>query len=123
MKKEVKIDFEELRDCIMLDARSYELYCYVHDVFQDLQDIANLDGTSILEQLEYANKVGSYSCDTSKTVNKLKEIYFPICDFITDYKREIGEDLSKLYFENIKVFEIYLLYDLYFKYIQEYDSK
>lgn len=120
---EVKINFDEIRDRIYKEGAEYELYCYIYDVFFDLQDISNLDNTSILEQLEYINNCGSYSCDTVKTVDRLHKIYFSICEFIKEYNENTREDLSSLYFTNIEVFESYLLYDLYYKYIQEYDKK
>ena len=120
---EVRINFDEIRNRIYEEGAKYELYCYIYDIFHDLQDISNLDGNSIIEQLEYSNKCGSYSCDTLKTVDRLHKIYFSICDFIEEYKENTGEDLSSLYFTNIEVFELYLLYDLYYKYIQEYDKK
>lgn len=116
---EVRIDFEELRR----EIENYDLYCYVCDIFEDMQDIANLDGGSIKEQLEYANRCGSYSCNTLVTVDRLNKIYFSICEFIKEYEENYGENLSKLYFENIEAFEIYLLYELYYRYISEYDKK
>lgn len=116
---EVRIDFEELRR----EIENYDLYCYVCDIFEDMQDIANLDGGSIKEQLEYANRCGSYSCNTLVTVDRLNKIYFSICEFIKKYEENYGENLSKLYFENIEAFEIYLLYELYYRYISEYDKK
>lgn len=116
---EVKIDFEELRKGI----ESYDLYCYVRDIFEDMQDISNLDGGSILEQLDYANRCGSYSCNTLVTVDRLNKIYFSICEFIEEYEENYGENLSNLYFKNIEAFEIYLLYELYYRYISEYDKK
>lgn len=120
---EVRIDFDEIREKIYNEGAKYELYCYIYDIFHDLQDIANLDGNSILEQLDYSNECGSYSCDTLKTVDRLNKIYFDICSFIKNYEENTGEDLSKLYFENIEAFEIYLLYELYYRYISEYDKK
>ena len=116
---EVRINFEKVRE----DIESYDLYCYVRDIFENMQDIANLDGGSIKEQLDYANKCGSYSCNTLVTVDRLSKIYFSICEFIEEYEENYGENLSKLYFENIEAFEIYLLYELYYKYISEYDKK
>ena len=120
---EVKINFDEIMDIMYKEGAESELYCYIYDVFFDLQDISNLDNTSILEQLDYSNECGSYSCDTLKTVNRLHKIYFNICDFIKNYEEETGENLSNLYFKNIEAFEIYLLYDLYYKYISEYDKE
>ena len=116
---EVKINFEEVRK----EIENYDLYCYVRDIFEDMQDIANLDGGSIKEQLDYANRCGSYSCNTLVTVDRLNKIYFSICEFIKEYEENYGENLSKLYFENIEAFEIYLLYELYYRYISEYDKK
>lgn len=116
---EVRIDFEDLRK----EIENYELYCYIYDIFHDMQDIANLDGGSIKEQLDYANRCGSYSCNTLVTVDRLNKIYFSICEFIEEYEENYGENLSKLYFSNIEAFEIYLLYDLYYKYISDYDKK
>lgn len=116
---EVKIDFEKLR----MEIGSYDLYCYVRDIFEDMQDISNLDGGSILEQLDYANRCGSYSCNTLVTVGRFNKIYFSICEFIEEYEENYGENLSNLYFKNIEAFEIYLLYELYYRYISEYDKK
>ena len=116
---EVRIDFEELRK----EIENYELYCYIYDIFHDMQDIANLDGGSIKEQLDYANRCGSYSCNTLVTVDRLNKIYFSICEFIEEYEENYGENLSNLYFKNIEAFEIYLLYELYYRYISEYDKK
>ena len=116
---EVRIDFDEVRK----EVENYDLYCYIRDIFEDMQDTANLDGGSILDQLDYANNCGSYSCNTLVTVDRLNKIYFSICDFIEEYEEEYGENISKLYFESIESFEIYLLYDLYYKYIFEYDKK
>lgn len=118
---EIKIDFEELRREMGKDGRSYELYCYTRDIFEDMQDTANLDNNSILEQLDYANNCGSYSCNALITIDRLNKIYFSICEFIEEYEEMYGENLSNLYFKNIEAFEIYLLYDLYYKYIQKYD--
>ena len=122
MKKGIKINFEKVRRNMGKDARSYEMYCYVHDLFEEMQNIANLDGGSILDQLDYSTNCGSYSCNTLTTANRLGKIYFSICDFIEEYEEMYGENLSKLYFTNIEAFEIYLLYGLYYKYIQEYDE-
>ena len=123
MVNEVRIDFEEIRNKIYKEGAKYELYCYIYDIFNDLQDTANLDGTSILNQLNYFNNCGSYSCNTLVTVDRLNKIYFSICEFIKEYEENYGENLSKLYFENIEAFEIYLLYELYYRYISEYDKK
>ena len=122
MKKGIKINFEEIRKEIVNDEENYELFCYVCDVFSEMQDIANLDGGSVLEQLEYVDNCGSFSCNTAKTVDMLSKIYFSICEFIEEYEKENDFNLSRLYFTNIKAFELYLLYDLYYKYIQKYDE-
>ncbi len=123
MKKGISIDFEAIRDEIYNEGAKYEFYCYIHDIFSDMQDIANLDGNSILEQLDYSNNCGSYSCNALVTVDRLNKIYFDICNFIKEYEENYGKNLSKLYFENIEAFEIYLLYEIYYKYIQEYDEE
>ena len=121
MKKGIKIDFEAVKNEIYNEGANYEMYCYIRDIFEGMQDIANLDGNSILGQLEYANNCGSYSCNALITIDRLNKIYFSICEFIEEYEEMYGENLSNLYFKNIEAFEIYLLYDLYYKYIQEYD--
>ena len=113
---EVRIDFDEVRK----EVENYDLYCYVCDIFEDMQDIANLDGGSIKEQLDYANRCGSYSCNTLVTVDRLNKIYFSICEFIKEYEENYGENLSKLYFENIEAFEICIVYYLYEKFMNKY---
>lgn len=123
MKKGIKIDFEAVKNEIYNEGANYEIYCYIHDIFSDMQDMANLDNTSILDQLDYANNCGSYSCNALVTIDRLNKIYFSICDFIEEYEEAYGENLSKLYFTNIEAFEIYLLYEIYYKYIQEYDEE
>lgn len=121
--KKISINFREVFTEVGRNGGSIALCEYIENVFSDMQENANIDNTSISQQLDYSNCCGSYTCNTNVTVNNLSHIYYDICDFIREYENEYGENLSSLYFENIEAFEIYLLYDLYFKYIQEYDAE
>lgn len=115
----IKINFEEVR---MKRGVSFDLYDYIEEVFSEMQENANIDNTSIIEQLEYANRTGSYSCNAYETQERLNNLYDEVVDFIASYEGETGVNLASLYFESIESFEIYFLYDLYNKYIEEYDD-
>lgn len=115
----IKINFEEIR---MNGNVSFDLYDYIEEVFSEMQENANIDKTSIIEQLEYANRTGSYSCNAYATQERLNNLYDEVADFIASYEGETGVNLASLYFESIESFEIYFLYDLYNKYIEEYDD-
>lgn len=115
----IKINFEEVR---MKRGVSFDLYDYIEEVFSEMQENANIDNTSIIEQLEYANRTGSYSCNAYETQERLNNLYDEVADFIASYEGETGVNLASLYFESIESFEIYFLYDLYNKYIEEYDD-
>lgn len=115
----IKINFEEVR---MTRGVSFDLYDYIEEVFSEMQENANIDNTSIIEQLEYANRTGSYSCNAYESLERLSRLYDEVADFIASYEGETGVNLASLYFESIESFEIYFLYDLYNKYIEEYDD-
>ena len=115
----IKINFEEIR---MNGNVSFDLYDYIEELFSEMQENANIDKTSIMEQLEYANRTGSYSCNAYATQERLSKLYDEVADFIASYEGETGVNLTSLYFESIESFEIYFLYDLYNKYIEEYDD-
>ena len=115
----IKINFEEIR---MNGNVSFDLYDYIEEMFAEMQENANIDNTSIMEQLEYANRTGSYSCNAYESLERLSKLYDEVADFISEYENETGVNLASLYFESIESFEIYFLYDLYNKYIEEYDD-
>lgn len=115
----IKINFEEVR---MNRGVSFDLYDYIEEVFSEMQENANIDKTSIVEQLEYANRTGSYSCNAYESLERLNNLYDEVADFIASYEGETGVNLASLYFESIESFEIYFLYDLYYKFIEEYDD-
>ena len=115
----IKINFEEIR---MNGNVSFDLYDYIEEMFAEMQENANIDNTSIIEQLEYANRTGSYSCNAYESLERLNNLYDEVADFISEYENETGVNLASLYFESIESFEIYFLYDLYSKYIEEYDD-
>lgn len=115
----IKINFEEIR---MNKGVSFDLYDYIEELFSEMQENANIDKTSIIEQLEYANQCGSYSCNAYESLERLNNLYDEVVDFISEYENETGINLANLYFESIESFEIYFLYDLYNKYIEEYDG-
>ena len=114
----IKINFEEIR---MNGNVSFDLYDYIEEMFAEMQENANIDNTSIIEQLEYANRTGSYSCNAYESLERLNNLYDEVADFISDYENETGVNLASLYFESIESFEIYFLFELYYKYIQDYD--
>lgn len=115
----IKINFEEVRNNKNV---SFDLYDYIEEMFAEMQENANIDKTSIIEQLEYANSTGSYSCNAYETQERLSKLYDEVADFISEYENETGINLASLYFESIESFEIYFLYDLYYKFIEEYDD-
>ncbi len=116
----IKINFEEVR---MTRGVSFDLYDYIEEVFSEMQENANIDNTSIMEQLNYANQCGSYSCNAYETQERLNNLYDEVADFISEYENETGVNLARLYFESIESFEIYFLYDLYYKFIEDYDNE
>ena len=116
----IKINFEEIR---MNGNVSFDLYNYIEELFSEMQENANIDNTSIIEQLEYANRTGSYSCNAYITQERLSKLYDEVADFISEYENETGINLASLYFESIESFEIYFLYDLYYKFIEDYDNE
>lgn len=116
----IKINFEEIR---MNKEVSFDLYDYIEEVFSEMQENANIDNISIIEQLEYANRTGSYSCNAYETQERLNNLYYEVADFISEYENETGINLASLYFESIESFEIYFLYDLYYKFIVDYDNE
>ena len=122
MRKELNIDFEELRTTMVNKNEEYDFYLYVKNIFEDLQEKANNQETTILEQLDNINNEGSYRYNIYLTLEELSNIYESLGDFILTNKAETGQDLSYLFFENIEVLEIYLLYDIYYKYIIDYDN-
>ena len=116
----IKINFEEIR---MNKGVSFDLYDYIEEVFSEMQENANIDKTSIIEQLEYANRTGSYSCNAYESLERLNNLYDEVADFIASYEGETGVNLASLYFESIESFEIYFIYDLYYKFIEDYDNE
>ena len=116
----IKINFEEIR---MNGNVSFDLYDYIEELFFEMQENANIDNTSIIEQLEYANRTGSYSCNAYESLERLNNLYDEVADFIASYEVETGVNLASLYFESIESFEIYFLYDLYYKFIKDYDNE
>ena len=116
----IKINFEEIR---MNGNVSFDLYDYIEEMFAEMQENANIDNTSIMEQLNYANQCGSYSCNAYETQERLSKLYDEVADFIASYEGETGVNLASLYFESIESFEIYFLYDLYYKFIEDYDNE
>lgn len=116
----IKINFEEIR---MNGNVSFDLYDYIEEVFSEMQENANIEKTSIIEQLEYANRTGSYSCNAYTTQERFNNLYDEVADFIASYEGETGVNLSSLYFKSIESFEIYFLYDLYYKFIEDYDNE
>ena len=95
---------------------------YVKNIFEDLQEKANNQEISILDVLNDINYEGSYRYNIYLTLEELSNIYESLGDFVLTNKAETGQDLSYLFFENIEVLEIYLLYDIYYKYIIDYDN-
>ena len=121
MRKEIEINFEEIRKEMVNNNEEYDFYVYVKEMFEDLQEKANNQEISILKVLDNINNEGSYRYNIYRTLEKLSNIYESLGDFILTNKSETGQDLSYLFFENIEVLEIYLLYDIYYKYIVDYD--
>ena len=119
MRKELNIDFEELRTTMVNNNEEYDFYLYVKNIFEDLQEKANNQEISILDVLNDINYEGSYRYNIYLTLEELSNIYESLGDFVLTNKAETGQDLSYLFFENIEVLEIYLLYDIYYKYIIE----
>ena len=122
MRKELNIDFEELRTTMVNNNEEYDFYLYVKNIFEDLQEKANNQEISILDVLNDINYEGSYRYNIYLTLEELSNIYESLGDFVLTNKAETGQDLSYLFFENIEVLEIYLLYDIYYKYIIDYDN-
>lgn len=121
-RKEINIDFEELRTTMVNNNEEYDFYLYVKNIFEDLQEKANNQEISILDILNDINYERSYRYNIYLTLETLSNIYESLGDFILTNKAETGQDLSYLFFENIEVLEIYLLYDIYYKYIIDYDN-
>ena len=121
-RKEININFEEIRKAMINNNEEYNFYNYTREIFEDLQEKANNQETTILEQLDNINNEGSYRYNIYRTLEKLSNIYESLGDFILTNKTETRQDLSYLFFENIEVLEIYLLYDIYYKYIIDYDN-
>lgn len=122
MRKEIEINFEEIRKEMVNNNEEYDFYLYVKNIFEDLQEKANNQEISILDILNDINYEGSYRYNIYITLEELSNIYESLGEFILTNKAETGQDLSYLFFENIEVLEIYLLYDIYYKYIIDYDN-
>lgn len=122
MRKEIEINFEEIRKEMVNNNEEYDFYLYVKNIFEDLQEKANNQETTILKQLDNINYEGSYRYNIYLILEELSNIYESLGEFILTNKAETGQDLSYLFFENIEVLEIYLLYDIYYKYIIDYDN-
>lgn len=121
-RREIEINFEEIRKEMVNNNEEYDFYLYVKNIFKDLQEKANNQEISILDVLNDINYEGSYRYNIYLTLEELSNIYESLGDFILTNKAETGQDLSYLFFENIEVLEIYLLYDIYYKYIIDYDN-
>lgn len=121
-RREIEINFEEIRKEMVNNNEEYDFYVYVKEIFEDLQEKANNQEISILDVLNDINYEGSYRYNIYLTLGELSNIYESLGDFILTNKAETGQDLSYLFFENIEVLEIYLLYDIYYKYIIDYDN-
>lgn len=121
-RREIEINFEEIRKEMINNNEEYDFYLYVKNIFKDLQEKANNQEISILDVLNDINYEGSYRYNIYLTLEELSNIYESLGDFILTNKAETGQDLSYLFFENIEVLEIYLLYDIYYKYIIDYDN-
>ena len=77
---------------------------------------------SIEEVIDYYAKIMSFTCNTSKSENNLKDLRKDL--FLLYEKDSYGFIDFKLYFENIEMFEIYVLYVLFFEfYPQEEDEE
>lgn len=121
-RKEININFEEIRKAMINNNEEYDFYVYVEEMFEDLQDTANNQEISILEVIDNINNESSYRYNIYLTLEKLNTFYDTLREFIANNKDNTGEDLSSLYFTNVEAFEIYLLYDIYYKYIIDYDN-
>ncbi len=121
-RREIEINFEEIRKEMVNNNEEYDFYLYVKNIFEDLQEKANNQKISILDVLNDINYEGSYRYNIYLTLEELSNIYESLGDFILTNKAETGQDLSYLFFENIEILEIYLLYDIYYKYIIDYDN-
>ena len=121
-RREIEINFEEIRKEMINNNEEYDFYLYVKNIFEDLQEKANNQEISILDVLNDINYERSYRYNIYLTLETLSNIYESLGDFILTNKAETGQDLSYLFFENIEVLEIYLLYDIYYKYIIDYDN-
>ena len=121
-RREIEINFEEIRKEMINNNEEYDFYLYVKNIFKDLQEKANNQEISILDVLNDINYEGSYRYNIYLTLEELSNIYESLGYFILTNKAETGQDLSYLFFENIEVLEIYLLYDIYYKYIIDYDN-
>lgn len=121
-RREIEINFEEIRKEMVNNNEEYDFYLYVKNIFEDLQEKANNQEISILDVLNDINYEGSYRYNIYLTLEELSNIYESLGDFILTNRSETGQDLSYLFFENIEILEIYLLYDIYYKYIIDYDN-
>lgn len=74
-RKEINIDFEELRTTMVNNNEEYDFYLYVKNIFEDLQEKANNQEISILDVLNDINYEGSYRYNIYLTLEELSNIY------------------------------------------------
>ena len=75
----------------------------------EVQELASIE-----EAIQYYDKIGSYTCNTLTSEENLKEVRE---DILKLYEKDSNNILNfSKYFENIEMFEIYVLYVLLFEF-------
>ena len=78
------------------------------------------DYNNLEEVLDYYNRIGSFTCNTMQSELNLKDFRGDIAILKEDYPELL--DIN-LYFEDIEVFELQILYVLYYNFYPEEDDE
>ena len=117
------INHDNLKTDIKNNSFSFEFYKYVVKVFGILEHEAIWLEASVYETIKYYNETDGLSIEENEVINRLKHLTYndlkKLCKECE--KNNIGyEKLELIYFNDIKGFEICILYYIYNKFMYKY---
>lgn len=117
------INHDNLKIELKENSFSFEFYKYVVKVFGILEHKAIWLEASMYETIKYYNETDGLSIEENEVINRLKHLKYndlkKLCKECE--KNDIGyEKLELMYFNDIKGFEICILYYIYEKFMYKY---
>lgn len=117
------INHDNLKIEIKNNGFSFEFYKYVVNIFGILEHEAIWLEASVYDTIKYYNELGEISIEENEVINRMKQLTHSdlkkLCKECE--KRGIGyEKLELIYFNDIKGFEICILYYIYEKFMYKY---